>query len=452
MNNHHLYTISSNGKCVGGFAPLSLDSIGAVEAPDSLSVPVENQIANLYPYMPWGNANDEPTKYDELIEKNTSLSGAILRKTEKIYAGGIEYGYLDKDRNFIPQFDETEELFLEEEATNQYIAGAISDLIRYNNAFPEVYFNALKTKVLGFRHINAGEIRLKLQNPETGKIDQTYQSKNWNRRLEIDKIIVRPVIDEIYDTIDKIREDQDNFRYTYKIFRPGPKTYYQTPIWYSSVLQKWYDQSMFIPEAISSFIKRLVFVQFQIVFREGYMQKLYGTRWEEGDSTAKLTMLQERLDDISTNLQNSENAGKFTAILSYTDANTGEEIKGYEIIPFESKIISTDFIDFMREADQHLIWSVGEDPIAMGQHGGGSDAGSGKKAAFNSDMATNQMIANAILAPFYFRKRFNGLPSNLKYRIKLPYLADMNQTSMDKRNNQYEDQKPAKTNDNDNKK
>ena len=109
-------------------------------------------------------------------------------------AGGVEYGYLDDNMQFIQKFDAEEQDFLEQDATQQYLAGAINDYVNYNNVVPEIVFNEPKTKVLAIRHINAGENRWQLQNEITGKIDHSYLSKNWNRHIGINPIIVSPTI------------------------------------------------------------------------------------------------------------------------------------------------------------------------------------------------------------------------------------------------------------------
>lgn len=446
-----MHTISSNGQYIGGLTPFALDTIGAVEAPKTVLTPVETQLLQIYPFERWGLNNDAPREYDKLIKENTAIGGAIKRQTDKLHAGGVEYGLFDEQGNFQNTYDQEEQDFMELSSTKKFIRNALDNYVKYNNVFTEVVFNEPKTKILKFRAIKAGEIRLQLQNTLTGKIDFAYQSANWNRHVGVDEIIVRPVIDMDFDEIDDIRANTKEFRYVLRHFIPGDKKYYQDPLWYSAFLQKWYDQSMFIPEAITAFIKRLIFVQFQIIFREEYMIKLYGDRWIEGDDTARVTMLQERTDEIANNIQSPANAGKFTSNISFKDGNNGDIIKGYEIIAFETKTISVDFLDFMREADQHLIWAVGEDPIGMGQHGNGSDnAGSGKKAAFNGDMSTNKYVEDMLLEPFYLRKKYNKLNPRRAYRIKLPFLADMNQLAMDKRNNEYPDAKKPADNANNN--
>ena len=440
MNN--IFAISSDNRFIGGTSPYGLETFGATKAPSEILNPVENQLFKLYPFATWGNDNQAPDMFDKYIAENTALSGAIERRIDKILAQGIEVGYR-QNGIFTPQDLPEEEAFLEDNAFQNYMAQAAEDLIKYKSITPEIVFNATKSKVLQIRRTPSRENRWQLQNANTGMIDIAYQSKNWGRHIGTDKVIIRPVIDEDFQDIDTIRADNKNYRYIYKTFIRGKGTYWQDPQWYPCVLQKWYEQSMLTPEAITAFIRRLVFVQFQIVFKEEYMMNIYGDRWIEGDDKQRMNMLRERCDDISTNLQSAGNAGKFVPNLSFQDKDTGEWTQGYEILPFESKTISTDFLQFIREADQHIIWSVGEDPIGMGQHGNGSDnAGSGKKAAFNSDMSTNWDVHRAILAPLYFRKKYNNLDPRIVYRFKTPFLADMNQLSMNKRNNETNEAKP----------
>jgi len=435
MNN--IFAISSDSRFIGSTAPFGLEMIGAEKASKSVLQPVEKQFFTQYPFASWGAANNAPEQFDKYIEDNTGLFGAMERSISKILAQGIEYGFLDNNRVFTPKFDPTEDAFINDNCFQNYVAQAADDFKRYNAITPEIVFNATKTKVLQIRRTPARENRWKLQNETTGMIEQAYQSKNWGKHLGIDKIIIRPVIDQDFQEMDEIRSNTKDFRYIYKTFLRGKGTYYQNPPWYACVIQKWYEQSMLTPEAITAFIKRLVFVQFQIVFKEAYLEKIYGDRWINGDDKQRMDMLRERCDDISSNLTSATNAGKFVPNLALEDKDNGQWLQGYEILPFESKTISTDFLQFMREADQHIMWSMGEDPIGMGQNNSGSDnAGSGKKANFNADMSTNWDVHRAILAPLYFRKKYNNLDPRLVYRFKTPFLADMNQLSMNQRNNE----------------
>ena len=182
-------------------------------------------------------------------------------------------------------------------------------------------------------------------------------------------------------------------------------------------------------------------VQFQVIFRQNYFKILYGEKWEKGTVEQKAKIMKEKLQEIKECMLSPENAGKFLATMEYMDPQTNQMTRGYEIESIDLKTFSGEHLKNMAEADQHIIWSVGEDPIGMGSHGSGSDgSGSGKKAAFNGDIATNTRHANVILAPFYFAKRFNNWDKRLKFRIALPYLADLNQVTPDKRNNGYPEQ------------
>jgi hypothetical protein len=412
----------------------------------NIKQPIEQPIYNTFPYAFWGPDNQAPAYYDKLISENSSLSGAIHRRIDKLIAGGIEYGFLDDSRNFIPKFDEEIERFMEQPQIAQYINQGFLDYTQKMAIMPLFTFNQPKTKLLHFSTINAGEVRWQKQNPETGLIDFAYWSKNWHFQLGLGSSYLEyPVIDEMYHSIDQIRAES-NAQYIYRCQIPGSGTYYQTPVWMSSVLQGWYEHSMQIPEWYNALMKHLTTIQFEVCFKVNYLKTIYGEVWENASPKRKIELMQERLDNIADSIQGPKNAGKFIANLQYYDRETHQYEKGWTLIEVPSKQFSGEHLKNLQEADQHIIWSVGEDPISMGSHGTGSEAGSGsgKKAAFNGDVSTNQIHANIFLSPFYFAKRYNGWDTRLKFRIRLPYLADLNQVSMEKRNNGYQDQnKPA---------
>ena len=408
--------------------------------------PVEQLHTQNLPYANWGDDNLAPRHYDDRIAENVALSGAIERRTDKLLAGGVEYGFLNDQGIFETKYVEEIEAFMEDPHIINYQNSAFLDYVKYKAIFPQIAFNEPKTKVLYFKHTKAPEVRWEVQNKQNGIIENAYWSKNWHWQSGISTAIKLPVIDELFHDFNYIRDNTEDYFYIYQCNIPGPNTYYQVPVWYPTVLQGWHKHSMQIPLWYEKVMERSITVPCEVILKMGYLKHVYGERWEQATTKARLDMMQERLTHIAQSIQGPENAGKFFVNLSYWDTQANEMVNGFELKPVDFKSFAGENLKNMQEADTHTMWAVGEDPLGMTNSNSSGTSGSGNKANFNGDMATNQRHANIFLAPFYFAKRFNGWDKRLKFRVKLPFLADMNQIAMDKRNNGFQDQnKPAQT-------
>lgn len=402
--------------------------------------PIKKEFVANNKYALWGEDNLDPYMYDDLIGENTALSGALQRKIDKFYAGGLEYGMLNDNGEFETKFDPYWQSFIESPHVRQYLDSAFECYVKYRAFFPQITFNEPKTKILKIRNLPAKECRWGLQNNQNGIIDKAFWGKNWEIHAGIKDTIEYPVFDELFHEDDYVQNVNGHIF----VFQPnisGPNTYYQPPLWMPSVLQGWHRHSMQVPDWYESLMNNITALQFEIIFSETYFTTIYGERWDNGDEKDRLKMMEERLEHIYSMMKGTENAGKNIANMKQWNAEAGEFEKAFEIKPLDIKTFNGQYLENLREADQHIIWSAGEDPISMGSHGSGSNdgVGGGKKAAFNGDMATNCRHSKAILAPFYFKKRFENHDPRLSFRIKLPYLADLNQVTNDKRNSGYPD-------------
>lgn len=412
-------------------------------APKTAQQPIEALTNNIFDFASWGPGNNLPDKYQELINKNSTLSGSIEKKLDKLFAGGIEYGILDENRQFQPKYIPEVEAFLEQPTVMQYQASAWENYLKFGNPFPKLCFSADKRKLLNFTNVPAKELRFAYQNPKTGVIEKAFWSKDWALAPGRSQSINLPVVDELYHDENYIRNNTTDFYYIMKISLLGNNTYYQLPPWYSVVEHGWYDHSNQVPKWYRDLMDNITALQFEIIFNEDYFKNLYGDKWENGTVEQKLAMMNERLAYVEGQIKKP---GASIAKTKFWDHRTGQYAEAWEIRELKSETYSGEFLKNLQEADQHIMWAVGLDPIELGKQG--DNSGSGKKAAFNGDMSTNERHATAILAPFYFWKRYNKLNPALKFRIKVPYLADLNQITPDKRNSQYSDSNFSHANNN----
>lgn len=450
MNDFDLVVISDSKTLLGTISgksnfDLLTTQIGS-NAPASQKQPIEQTVNQIFDYAPWGAGNNMPQKYEQLIRANSVLSGAIQKKLDMLFAGGLEYGYLNKQRQFEPTYIEEVETFIEQPQVQQYIVDAWDNFLKKGNVFPQICFNALKNGILYFRSITADEVRYGYQNPKTGVIDKAFWSKEWHLSVGRHNTIELPVIDEMFHNFNYITDNQKDFFYIYKIPIPGANTYYQEPPWYSVVEHGYYDQSITIPKWQKTVMDNIATLQYEIEFDEKYFEKVYGDKWINGTTDEKRAIMAKHLEEVSNSIRGVPNAAKNLAKLKWFDPVRQMDVSSYNIKELNGKTFSGEYLKNLQEADQHIMWAVGLDPIELGR--AGDNSGSSKKAAFNGNMSTNERMATIILAPFYFYKRFNKLDSKLKFRIKIPYLGDQNQITPSQRNNQYPDSNFSHANNN----
>lgn len=392
----------------------------------------------------WGDSNDFPEKIDKEIELNPTLAGAILKKIEYLYAGGVEYGkeqIVNNQRVWIPMITPEIEAVINSPQTQAYFGQSIFDYIRYGSIFPEMVFTIDKSKVAFTTAQEAMICRWQKQNEATGFIDYCYINRNWNlgRTETSEDTITVPVIDPFIDTPDLIRTESKIFRYIFRSRTPTSKTYYPLVNWWTAKTSGWLDVSNYIPLFKKSLMERQMSANKHLEVDLKWLSKKYEDRWEKATLQQKNEIFMEELKHMNEMMTGPDKAGGSFMTTKFWDPDLPGWVSSFTIHDLKTGNTSGEYIEDSNEADAKIHYAVGLDMTMSntkgGSGGGGAGSGSDKREAFNMEQSTNSIHASIILAPIYWMLNYNGLnPNNdIKLRMRSPYLQTLNQVSPPKR-------------------
>lgn len=390
----------------------------------------------------WGANNDFPTKIDREIELNPTLAGAILKKIEYLYAGGIEYGkeqIVDNQRVWIPMIDPIIDTFINSVHTNAYLAQSLFDYVRYANVFPELVFTLDKSKVAFLTEQQAFHCRWQKQNPSTGFVDYAFINRNWNlgRDENSDDTITLPVIDPIVDTADFIRTE-NIFRYIFKSPIPSSKTDYAIINWWTAKTSGWLDVSNYIPRFKKSLMERQMSVTKHIEIDLKWLEEKYGNVWLKSTPEEKNEIFKLEIAHFNEMMLGPDKAGGNIMTSKFWDTDINQWISTFIIHDLSKDSKSGEYIEDSNEADAKIHYAVGLDMTMSNTKGGGGmggGSGSDKREAFNMEQSTNSIHVSVILAPLYWIMNYNRLNPNgdIKLRMRSPQLQTLNQVTPAKR-------------------
>lgn len=410
------------------------------ELPPSEAIQYDQNKSTLIAW--WGDNNDFPQKIDKEIELNPTLAGAIKKKIEYLYAGGIEYGteaIVDNQRVWMPMITPEIDVIINSAQTN-YLGQAIFDYIRYGSVFPEFVFTLDKSNVYLLTEQSAFDSRWQKQNPATGYIDFAYINKNWSLGRKEDAVdtITLPVIDPFIDTPDLIRTE-NIFRYLFRSRIPTSKNYYPLVDWWTAKTSGWLDVSNYIPRFKKSLMERQMTANKHMEVDMKWLAKKYEDRWEKADLEEKNNIFKEELQHMNDMMMGPDKAGGNFMTSKFWDPDIQQWVSAFTIHELKSSNTSGEYIQDSNEADAKIHYAVGLDMTMSntkgGSGGGGAGSGSDKREAFNMEQSTNSIHVSVILAPVYWMLNYNGLNpnGNIKLRMRSPYLQTLNQVTPTKR-------------------
>lgn len=410
--------------------------------PVSVATPKETQETTKIAY--WGDDNDFPQKWEEEIEKNTTLQGALERRIDETYAGGIEFG-MEVNKTWVPYEGSHAaeiEAFLEDLRTMFWFEQSIRDY--WIHRLPATMI--LIDRASDYARLSAqqgGNIRWQLRNPKNGLIEYAYLSRYWadGDNETSPNTISLPVINPLFHSVEYIRAEKSG-AYIFQTPIASSKAYYPNNPAYSAKLQGWLDVSNSVVTWKKHLLKKLTSKQYTFYVLQEYFEKKYGIKIGVTTDEEVNKALAQELEHINEMIAGEENAGGNIITLQWYEetANGGKEkVRAWEIEELKGNSFSGEFNEDMSEADTHIAWAVGMDITTMGsKQSSGYTAGSGsdKKSSFNSRMSVGVRVATSILAPLYWVKAYNGWDPKVKFRIRIPYIADQNAITPSKRDNQ----------------
>lgn len=400
----------------------------------SKSHPSDNKIAF------WGDSNTFPNIVTKELERNADLLSAIDWKARALYAGGIRYKVQDMDsqgnpvyddegneilkRKFIPEIED----FLDRNW--QYPISASTDFYKFYNVFPEFVLSKSREKIVRLTAPFAGECRFSLQD-ENGMINNCFMNANWDEGVGADdeNTIQVPVIDTLFNDIESIREQEDNYKFILPLSYPTGKKYYQLAHWNVLRVSGWLDLADEIPKFKKALMKNQMTVKYHIQMPDYWMEWKYPD-FKTRKPAEQKSLQEDEMKMFNDFLSGAENAGKTIVTQFKTDPHTLKEFPGWRVIPIDDKLKDGAYLEDSAEATIKIYSALAIDPSLAGiipGTGGSNRSGSDKREALNIYFSLIQPHADIILRPYKEISRFNGW--NKKYgRIHWEFKQPMLQT------------------------
>jgi hypothetical protein len=403
---------------------------------------VEKGVIGTSGLMPWGDNNAFPNTWEQDIEANTTLRDAIEKEVDRIYAGGLEYGYEENINGLktfkyhaIPALDDIIESPMGMFAFEQII----SDYVKHRLPFPELIFSADKKQVIGLNALPAAHTRWAVQSPN-GYILKAFFSRNMPEvaNENQDSVITTYVLDPIIDSHEALKKELGTLRYTYRIPLAGWRTYYPLTPAYSSKTSGWLPISNMVTETYSYLLKNQMNPKYHLEMDVDHLKNKYKERWSKADAAEINSILTEELKHFHDMLHGTKNSGNNILTLKEISKILQKEYSSWTITELKGSVFDKGYLELSNLADKHIQKSVGLDPsVSESGSGMGGGSGSDKREAFNIRMATAQRHVNHILSPYNWLAKYNGYkgPAGEKiiFRMVTPYLQTLNNVTPDTR-------------------
>ncbi|MCR9064469.1 MAG: hypothetical protein NXI00_10920 [Cytophagales bacterium] len=399
----------------------------------------------------WGDNNYFPNEWELEIEKNDTLRDAIEKEIDRIYAGGLEYGYESIDEEGKATFKRFVSAELEDLLYCPMGMFAfeqiISDYVKHRMPVPELILAEDRKKVIGINALPAAHYRLAKQE-ENGYVLKAFFSRNWDRVSSIDDKTVAPlwVLDPLIDTAAQVKAEKGPLKYTYRVPLAGWRTYYPLTPAYSAKTGRWLDIAAKVTKTFDYLLTNQMNPKYHIEIDSEYMAKKYGDRWDAATPEEVNTIMLEELEHFHKMLHGPENSGNNIISTKRIDAVISKEYSDWTVNEMKGDTFDEKLLSLSQEAEKHIQKAVGIDPSLQGSTGGskmGGGSGSDKRESFNIRMATAQRHVNHILSVYNWVIQYNGItgPNGEKVKLKMvtPYLQTLNDVTPDARSTKLEE-------------
>ena len=441
----------SKGKGIGvvGYVPAmqSIVTIKPTSTIISVEKPTENvdkNFTNTDDVAYWGETNIFPNDWEKEIEQNDTLRDAIEKEVDRIYAGGIEVGYSDKNGNWIEYETPEIEEFMCHPRTLHAFEQTITDYVKHRIPFPEILISKDRSRAY-IAGLSACHCRFSKQD-DSGYIPAVYYNRNWvlGRYANSDDTKKIFIFDPLIDEIDLIRAESLN-RYFYKVPIVTHRTFYPVAPAYAVKSSGWLNNSNKVALFYSYLLDNQMSPKFHIEVDEAYLATKYAERWEEAGPEEINNIFMEELKHFNDMMHGVKNTGNNLMTLKRLDKILSKEVSAWSLHELKGSLFEQGYLALDDKATLHIQRAVGIDPTLQGGDSPGMGAGSGsnKREAFNIRMSTATRHVTAILSPFYFIFKYNGWTGpngeRLELKIITPFLQTLNQVTSSQRSNSLPD-------------
>ncbi len=393
-------------------------------------VPVENKTGATGKIALWGEDNQYPKKFMEVLKKNGAGGSSYRFNRAAHYGQGFRLWRADEsddgkeDKQIVPLSSQPEiRDFFRRNKMHRVFTELITDLETWDLGWPEFILSNDYNKIYSLRRMQTTKMRYEVINPKTGLVENAYFSHNWTRNLTPESEYVQriPVVD-FYLSAEEIKEHCKRNRihkFAMPIFYPlVDETYYPEPSHHSVFRNGWMEVVNAIPEYKKHFSENQLNVKYMVHISEEYFLRSYEQDWHKFTPDKKKQIRQELADAIDSHLAGNKNAGKSIQSVTFKDSG-GQWIEGIKVtsIKDENSSEGKGLLD-SSAGNSEIMSAIGVDPNLMGvgipggklNSGGGSD----KREAFSILNSLFKTKRETSLEIWRLLRDYNGWDENLE--------------------------------------
>lgn len=392
---------------------------------DHFSVPDAPITVGDVKIVPWGANNDLPQQVLTKIRKSDVTGSNTNFNISAAYGQGI-VPMLKQEGSYVPCDNEEVLQFFEDNDINGFFLEQISDLITFNNVFPELIVDKQGSKIVRLSHLEAAFSRWGSKSPKDRYIQKHYYFHDWGTSTpKPNELVATSVLAPTFtleDLTTRIKRRERRFVMPINIPTPG-RAYYSHPSWWSIFESGTYDLSTMIPKSKIALLKNSLSIRNIIYISKTYWDDLLANKGiniseKEKVQQAKVAECQRLADFVS----NSESKGG--TLIATKDAamgSIGKAIEDRQIVIEPIKLTGDgELIKDSEEASNIICYAMGVHPSLIGAtpgKNGGSLGGSDKRELFMIKQALLRPYRDRLLMPLNLIKRFNKWPKELVFAL-----------------------------------
>lgn len=369
----------------------------------------------------WGSNNKLPQEMTLDIERTGVLVAGIEAKSRIAIGKGptpalvVSLGKDGYEELEFPNDPEISDWLEMNNALSNSLA-TVKDLFSYGNAWSSALFNSDRSYMMGYKRLDATEVRFEKWNKASGRIENILLSSDWDRYnvANENKEFVKKIalLNRDYPLLDlRSRTSGNHFAFCMQYALSGRKYYAPSP-WYSAM--KWVKICQGVPEMKSAMFKNQMNIKYLIEVHPDFWKE-YDAQYATADPQGKQAIKQRFYEAVEKHLVGGDNS--FKSIWSVLKENKiNGDIDGLlKITAVDDKIKDGKLLPDSAAANIEILLPLminsallGVDMPGGGAYSGGAGSGSNIREAFLVQVMLVEQERNENSTIFDTAKHVNG--------------------------------------------
>lgn len=397
---------------------------------EPVTITAKGKAKSSHKIAPWGQDNDLPTQIMEKIDSSEVVGSNVKFNIDCACGQGIKpliRKVVNGKTTYEDCTDEEVLNFFEDNDINGYFMEQLTDMVIFNNVFPEIVLSQDGKKIVSLRHDEAVFSRWGSKQDGEAEIARHFYGVWENGQPKDGKFNVTPVLSRFhtYQTLkDLMARGCKDRRFVLQVAMPTPgRTYYARPYWWSIFLSGWYDVAKMLPNFKKALLKNHLAVRYIVYVSEAYWdEQIRIANLAVGDTEGERKVREQAAKQIQDFLLSNEKGGGLITSKRYVMGGNGKqsEDKYIEIQVIEPGVKGGEFIEDSEEASNIISYAMGVHPNLNGATPGkskGSMGGSDKRELFMIKQAMMRPSRDRLLLPLSLIKRYNNWPKDLVFAV-----------------------------------